>query len=141
MSATSLIIGLFNIAKPWLIRVGTWVLEKVIKKGAKSIAKFLARRSKALKRRAIRAAKKMVRSRRHSSPDLPQLSRSAKRVEWLLFRRKNYLALSEFLITNAEIISKNVAERIRSLAGYVQIPKKAKEETLEGYEEVNAQSS
>jgi len=141
MSATSLIIGLFNIAKPWLIRVGTWVLEKVIKRGAKSIARFLARRSKALKRRAIRAAKKMVRSRRHSSPDLPQLGRSAKRVEWILFRRKNYLALSEFLRTNAETISKNVAQRIRDLAESAGIPQKSKEETLEGYEEVHAQSS
>lgn len=136
MSVTSLIVALFNIAKPWLVRVGTWVLEKVIKRGAKSIAKFLVRRSKILKRRAIRDTKKMVRRRRHSSPNLPQLGRSAKRVEWILFRRKNYLALAEFLRMNAETISKNVAQRIRDLAESAGIPQKSKEETLEGYEEI-----
>lgn len=131
---SSMIISIFNIAKPYLIRIGAWVLEKVIRRGALGVARLLTRRMKAMKRRAYRMTKRMLREKPRNPHALGRLRREGKMIQWLHRRRENYGKLAELLRTNAAVISKNVAQRLREFAEGAGVPKLGTEETFEKWE-------
>ena len=133
MSAASLAIGLFNLAKPYLVKVGAWLVEKLIKRGAVWLAKFLRRRQKAFKRRAVRLTKRMLRTRSHSSRDLPEIGGDAARLRWLFARRQNYLGFADFLEANAESLSKFVSGRLKLLAEKAKLPEVGEQESFPNY--------
>lgn len=139
MSATSLIIGLFNIAKPYLLRIGSWLLEKIIARGAKAVERLLLRRIKAMKRRAYRMTNKMLKAKLRDDK-LTRLGSDAKRVRWLHRRRDNYIQMVEFIRENAARISRNVAQRMRDFAEKAGVPRIGPDERLETFKDDKAEA-
>ena len=136
MSVPSIIIKILESIRPLLVRIGTWIVEKVVTRGARAVSRFLTRRCKAMKRRAIRLADKMTKTRRHSAPALKELGRAAKQVDWLLQRRKNYEAMAQFLLLNASSLGRDISQRLFDFLLSTDIPYIGHDEEFEVWEKL-----
>jgi len=116
---TSLIVSVFNALKPYLKKIGLWVLEKLVNLGLKATVNFLARRIKSLKRRVYRLSQKLV----YSLSEETLLEANA-RMLWLAARIINYQHVMEYLSQNRNVISKSVGQRLLEFAENSSVTKR-----------------